>query len=85
VWAETKGDWEGVPDGMKLDCEGNLFTTGPGGLQVFDSEGMCLGVILMPEKTANFCWGDDDLKSLYITATSSLYRLRTKVSGKMVV
>ena len=85
IWAETKGDWEGVPDGMKLDSDGNLFTTGPGGMQVFDSEGKCLGVILMPEKTANFCWGDDDLKSLYLTASSSLYKLRTKVSGKTVV
>ena len=81
VWAETVGPWPGVPDGMKVDQAGHLFTCGPGGIHLFDGNANCLGVILMPEKTANFAWGDEDLCSLYITASTSLYRLRVKVPG----
>lgn len=81
VWAETVAPWPGVPDGMKVDQDGHLFTTGPGGIHIFDEHANCLGVILMPEKTANFAWGDDDLCSLYITASTTLYRLRVQVPG----
>ncbi|MGB0387633.1 MAG: SMP-30/gluconolactonase/LRE family protein [Ardenticatenaceae bacterium] len=81
VWAETTGPLPGVPDGMKVDQAGHLFCTGPGGIHLFDPHANCLGVILTPEKTANFAWGDDDLCSLYITASSSLYRLRVNVPG----
>lgn len=84
LWADTTGDLPGVPDGMKVDRESNLFTTGPGGIQVFDHHANCLGVILMPEKTANFAWGDQDLCSLYVTASTSLYRLRVKMAGRML-
>ncbi|MEZ4632897.1 MAG: SMP-30/gluconolactonase/LRE family protein [Deinococcales bacterium] len=82
IWANTQGELAGVPDGMKFDNAGHLFCTGPGGIHVFNDEAKCLGIILMPEKTANFCWGDEDMKSLYITASSSLYRLRTYTAGK---
>ena len=81
IWADTVGPWEGVPDGMKVDQAGHLFTTGPGGIHIFDREATCLGVILMPEKTANFAWGDEDLCSLYVTASTSLYRIRVNVPG----
>jgi gluconolactonase len=80
VWAETTGDADGVPDGMKLNQAGYLFCTGPGGIQVFDSQANCLGVIGVPP-TANFAWGDEDLCSLFLTSVSSLYRLRLKLPG----
>jgi gluconolactonase len=81
IWAETKGDGEGAPDGMKIDSAGNIYCCGPGGIHVFNPQAVCLGVIRMPEYTANFCFGDDDLRSLYVTAATSLYRLRVKTPG----
>jgi len=81
VWAETIGEGEGVPDGMKIDQEGNLYCCGPGGIHVFDGMANCLGVIRTPEKAANFTWGDEDMCSLYITASTTLYRLRGRMSG----
>jgi gluconolactonase len=81
VWAETKGDEPGAPDGMKIDSRGNLYCCGPGGIHVFDPSGNVLGVIRTPEPCANFAFGDEDLKSLYITASSSLHRLRVRVPG----
>jgi len=84
VWAETQGEGKGVPDGMKIDSEGHLYCTGPGGIHVFDPEAACLGVIRVPEDTANFTWGDDDLRSLFIAASTSLYRVRVQVPGRPV-
>jgi gluconolactonase len=81
IWAETIGEGEGVPDGMKIDREGYLYCCGPGGVHVFDGAAHCLGVIRTPEKTANFAWGDEDLCGLYITASTTLYRLRVRVPG----
>jgi gluconolactonase len=82
IWASTTGEGAGAPDGMKLDVAGNLYTCGPGGIHVFAPDATCLGVIRVPEYTANFAWGDDDFRSLYITASTSLYRIRTKVPGR---
>jgi gluconolactonase len=81
VWAETKGKGAGAPDGMKIDSAGNVYCCGPGGIHVFDPGGTCLGVIKVPEYTANFCFGDDDLRSLYVTASKSVYRLRVRTPG----
>ena len=81
VWAVTEGAEPGAPDGMKIDSRGNLYCTGPGGIHVFDASGDILGVIATPEECANFTFGDEDLKSLYIAASSSLYRLRVRVPG----
>lgn len=81
IWAETTGEGVGVPDGMKFDSAGNLFTCGQGGIHIFASDARCLGRILLPEQTANFVWGDTDLLSLYITASTSIYRIRVKVAG----
>jgi gluconolactonase len=82
VWAETKGDKPGAPDGMKIDSGGNVYCCGPGGIHVFDPDARLLEVIEVPEYTANFAWGDDDYRSLFITASTSLYRLRVKVPGR---
>jgi gluconolactonase len=71
----------GVPDGMKVDQAGHLYCTGPGGIWIFDWNGRFLGRIGMPEVTANLAWGDADWRTLYITATTSLYRLRMLVPG----
>jgi gluconolactonase len=81
VWAETTGDAPGAPDGMKIDSCGNVYCCGPGGIHVFDPSGNVLGVIRTPEPCANFTFGDEDLKSLYITASSLLLRLRVRVPG----
>jgi gluconolactonase len=72
---------EGVPDGIKLDKSGNLFVTGPKGVWVWDEKGNHLGTIGMPEQPANLAWGDKDYDTLYITATTSVYRLVTKTRG----
>jgi len=82
VWAEVTGEGDGVPDGLKVDSEGNLYTTGPGGIHVFAPDATDLGVIGIPEHIANFAWGDDDLRTLYVTASASLYRLRVTVPGR---
>ena len=73
-----------MPDGMKIDSAGNLWCCAQGGVHVFSADATCLGVLQMPEQAANFCWGDDDLQSLYITATSRLYRVRVQVPGQAV-
>lgn len=75
------GKHEGVPDGMKVDNAGNLFVTGPKGIWIWDAAGNHLGTIVMPEQPANLTWGDADYQTLYITATTSVYRLRTKTHG----
>jgi gluconolactonase len=72
---------DGVPDGIKVDKQGNLFVTGPGGIWVWDAQGHHLGTIALPEQPANLTWGDPDYRTLYITATTSVYRLRTKAEG----
>jgi gluconolactonase len=71
----------GSPDGMKVDLDGHLFCTGAGGVWVFDSTGKHLGTIVVPEKPTNCAWGDDDRPTLYITAVSSLYRMRLNTPG----
>ncbi|HVX83121.1 MAG TPA: SMP-30/gluconolactonase/LRE family protein [Devosiaceae bacterium] len=81
VWAEVKGEGAGGPDGMKIDSRGNLYCCGPGGLHVFSPEAQSLGVIRVPEVVANFTWGDEDMKSLFLTASGSLYRVRTRTPG----
>jgi gluconolactonase len=81
LWAETKGDKPGAPDGMKIDAEGNVYCCGPGGIHVFDREAHLLEILEIPEYTANFAWGDDDYRSLFVTASTSLYRIRRTTPG----
>ncbi|MFN7935371.1 MAG: SMP-30/gluconolactonase/LRE family protein [Bryobacteraceae bacterium] len=71
----------GLPDGMKIDTAGNLYCTGPGGVHVFHPDGTRLGVIVFPEIPANLHWGDADGQTLYVTARTGLYRVRTKAKG----
>jgi gluconolactonase len=71
----------GSPDGMKVDVEGRVYCTGAGGVWVFDPAGNHLGTIVTPEKPSNCAWGDDDWRSLYITATSSVYKIRVNTPG----
>jgi gluconolactonase len=78
---EPGGKHEGVPDGMKVDEQGNIFVTGPKGIWVWDSQGHHLGTIAMPEQPANLTWGDQDYRALYVTATTSVYRLETSSRG----
>ncbi|HYX00376.1 MAG TPA: SMP-30/gluconolactonase/LRE family protein [Candidatus Elarobacter sp.] len=78
---EPGGKSDGVPDGMKVDRNGNLYVTGPKGIWVWNPQGHHLGTIAMPEQPANLAWGDADYGTLYITATTSVYRLKTKAHG----
>jgi gluconolactonase len=78
---EPGGKGEGVPDGMRVDRQGNIYVTGPKGIWVWDARGHHLGTIVVPEQPANLTWGDADYQTLYITATRSVYRLRTKARG----
>jgi gluconolactonase len=70
----------GAPDGMKVDRNGNLFATGPGGVLVFSPNGKHLGTILTGERTANVAFGDDG-STLYITADHTLMRIRLSTKG----
>ncbi len=69
-------------DGLKIDKEGNLFVSAPGGLWILSAEGKLLGKVATPERPANMAWGDEDGMTLYLTAHSSVYKLRVKTGGK---
>ena len=71
---------KGLPDGLKVDKDGNLFATGPGGVLIITAQGKHLGTILTGEATANCGWGDDG-STLYITADMFLCRVKTKTKG----
>ncbi|MGR3811572.1 SMP-30/gluconolactonase/LRE family protein [Jiulongibacter sp. NS-SX5] len=79
--AMVKEGMVGLPDGLKTDKNGNIFTTGPGGILVLNPEGKLLGRIETGQATSNLNWGDDG-SSLYITADMFLCRLKTKTIGK---
>jgi sugar lactone lactonase YvrE len=81
LFADLKGNDPGNVDGMKVDSQGNVYVTGPGGISVFDPNGSKLGRIDMPEVSANLAWGDDDWKTLYITASTSLYSIHLGIKG----
>ncbi len=68
-------------DGMKVDSAGNVYCTGPGGVWVFAAGGATLGRIRPLEGPATVGWGDEDWRTLYMTAQTSLYRPRVLVPG----
>lgn len=76
----TGKEGPGVPDGMKIDSRGDIWTTGPGGIRILTPQGKVLGQILLPEVAANLAWGGDGT-TLYITARTHVYRLQTRVRG----
>jgi gluconolactonase len=83
IFADMSSDeTDGVPDGMKVDVEGHVFCTGPGGTWVFAPDGTRLGVIRTPEVPANVAFGGSDLRTLFLTARTSIYALRVKVAGQ---
>jgi gluconolactonase len=71
----------GNPDGLKVDTEGNVYITGGGGIWVLTAEGRHLGTIPMPKQPANLAFGDADARTLYVTACTSVYKLRVNVPG----
>src|SRR5262249_40293828 len=77
----TVAPGEDALDGMKVDQQGNLFVSGPGGLWVISAAGKHLGTIILPKHPHNLAWGDEDGKTLYLCAKSGLYRMRVGFAG----
>ena len=82
VLLDMASDEPGVPDGLKVDVQGNVFCTGPGGVWVCRADGTLLGRIVLPELPANLGWGEDG-SVLFLTARTSVYRLQTKTRGAL--
>lgn len=80
----TGKEGPGIPDGMKIDSRGNIWTTGPGGIRVITPQGKVLGLIVLPQVAANLAWGGNGT-TLYIMDTSHVYRIRTLVKGYLPV
>jgi gluconolactonase len=68
-------------DGLKVDVAGNLYVCGPGGIWVLSPAGEKLGLLHLPESPHNLAWGDEDARTLYVTALTSVYRLRLEIPG----
>jgi gluconolactonase len=83
IFADMSSDeTDGVPDGLKVDVEGRVYCTGPGGTWVFAPDGARLGIIRTPEVPANLAFGGPDLRTLFFTARTSVYTRRVKVPGQ---
>lgn len=79
-------DMTGAPgddaiDGIKVDALGNLYVCGPGGIWVLSPEGERLGLLHLPEDPHNLAWGDEDGRTLYVTALTGIYRMRLQIPG----
>lgn len=82
ILLDMASDDPGVPDGLKVDLQGNVYCTGPGGTWVCRPDGEFLGRIILPELPANLAWGEDG-SVLFFTARTSVYRLQTKTRGAL--
>ena len=78
----TTAPGEDAIDGVKVDQQGNLYVSGPGGLWVISPAGKHLGTIIAPKHIHNMAWGDEDGKTLYLTARTTLYRMRLNIPGE---
>jgi gluconolactonase len=85
LYDATSDPRPGSPDGMKIDQEGNIYSAGPGGVWIFSPEGKPIATILMPEKVSNVAWAGADRKMLYITASTSVYRVHLKIAGEPLI
>ncbi|MDD4692729.1 MAG: SMP-30/gluconolactonase/LRE family protein [Eubacterium aggregans] len=81
IFAKLKTDGDGCADGLKINDLGMVFCSAPGGIQIFDETGNIIGRIFMPQVAANFTFGGPEQKDLYITATSSVYRIKSNIRG----
>lgn len=81
IFAEMKSDAEGAADGMKVDTEGNVYSTGPGGLWVFSPKGEVMQQVKTPDRITNLAWGGSDGSSLFLTAPNAIYRLQINCQG----
>ena len=72
----------GLPDGMKCDQRGNVWVTAPGGVWVYSPAGELLGKVRVPELVANLAWGGADFRTLYLTATHSVYAIPVKAGPR---
>jgi gluconolactonase len=77
----TGADGEDAIDGLKVDMAGNVYVCGPGGIWVLSPGGEHLGTLRLPESSHNLAWGDEDARTLYITALTSIYRIRLAIPG----
>lgn len=77
----TVAPGEDAIDGLKIDEVGNLYVCGPGGIWIVTADGKHLGTLRLPEAPHNLAWGDDDGRTLYITAETSVYRMRLGIPG----
>lgn len=77
----TSDEKRGNPDGMKVDEAGNVYTTGPGAVWIYRPDGSLMGRLVLPELAANMAFGEEDRRSLFFTARSGLYRVRTRIPG----
>ncbi|HWC17633.1 MAG TPA: SMP-30/gluconolactonase/LRE family protein [Terriglobales bacterium] len=71
----------GGPDGIRVDKQGNVYGSGPGGVWIISPEGKHLGTVKVPERVSNVAWGDKDGKTLYITASTSVFRIKLNAQG----
>ncbi|OLP19953.1 hypothetical protein BST81_02940 [Leptolyngbya sp. 'hensonii'] len=77
----TQAPGEDAIDGIKVDQRGNLYVSGPGGLWILSPQGKHLGTIVGPEHPHNLAWGDEDGRTLYLAAQTSIYRIRLNIPG----
>lgn len=81
LFASLQSKEKGAVDGMKVDERGDIFSTGPGGIWVFDKHGTHLGTIRPPAIPANCAWGGSDYRTLYLMTPHAVYRIHTRVRG----